>query len=40
VVTETHIERAEATLSHWLKLGGQRTDVSLLRLLDQSQLSN
>jgi len=24
VVTETHIERAEATLSHWLKLGGQR----------------
>jgi len=40
VVTETHIQRAEAALSHWLKLGGQRHDVSLLRLLDQSQLSH
>lgn len=39
VVTETHIQRAAAVLSHWLKLGGQREDISLLRLLDQSQHS-
>jgi len=40
VVTETHIQRAAAALSHWLNLGGQRHHVSLLRLLDQSQVSN
>lgn len=40
VITETHIPRAAAALAHWLNLGGQRQDVSLLRLLDQSQASN
>jgi len=37
VVTETHIPRAAAALSHWLNLGRQREQVPLLRLLDQSQ---
>jgi phosphotransferase system enzyme I (PtsI) len=40
VITETHIQHAAAALAYWLNLGGQRHDVSLLRLLDQSQLSN
>lgn len=37
VVTETHIGRAAAALAHWLNLGRERHDVSLLRMLDQSQ---
>jgi len=37
VITETHVARAAAALAHWLNLGSQRQDVSLLRLLDQSQ---
>lgn len=40
VITETHIQHAAAALAYWLNLGGQRHDVSLLRLLDQSQLAN
>ncbi len=40
VITETNIQQAAAALAHWLNLGGQRHHVSLLRLLDQSQLSN
>ena len=40
VVTETHIPRAAAALSHWLNLGSERGQVSLLRLLDQSQLKD
>lgn len=40
VVTETHIQHAAAALAYWLNLGGQRHDVPLLRLLDQSQLSH
>lgn len=39
VVTETHIGRARAALDEWLRLGRQRHDLSLLRLLDQSQQS-
>jgi phosphotransferase system enzyme I (PtsI) len=37
VIIETHIPRAEEALRHWLNLGAQRQEVSLLRLLDQSQ---
>ena len=37
VIIETHTGRASAALAHWLNLGPQRHDVSLLRLLDQSQ---
>lgn len=37
VLLETHAARAAAALAHWLNLGAQRQDVSLLRLLDQSQ---
>ncbi|MDZ4731953.1 MAG: phosphoenolpyruvate--protein phosphotransferase [Xanthomonadales bacterium] len=37
VILETHANRAAAALAHWLNLGAQRQDVSLLRLLDQSQ---
>lgn len=37
VILETHIERATAALAHWLNLGAQRQDISLLRLLEQSQ---
>lgn len=37
VILETHIERAAAALAHWLNLGAQRQDISLLRLLEQSQ---
>ena len=37
VILETHTNRAAAALAHWLKLGAQRQEVSLLRLLDQSQ---
>lgn len=37
VILETHAARAAAALTHWLNLGAQRQDVSLLRLLDQSQ---
>jgi phosphotransferase system enzyme I (PtsI) len=37
VITETHIQRAAAALEYWLNLGGARQEVSLLRLLDQSQ---
>ncbi len=36
-IIETHAGRATEALNHWLKLGAQRQDVSLLRLLDQSQ---
>jgi phosphotransferase system enzyme I (PtsI) len=37
VIIDTHIPRATEALRHWLGLGAQRQDVSLLRLLDQSQ---
>ncbi len=37
VVNETHIGRASAALAEWLNLGKRRHDVSLLRLIDQSQ---
>jgi phosphotransferase system enzyme I (PtsI) len=37
VIIETHIAHASEALNHWLKLGPQRQEVSLLRLLDQSQ---
>ena len=40
VITETHIPRAAAALAQWLNLGGERRQVSLLRLLDQSQLTD
>jgi len=40
VVTETDIQKAGAALEHWLKLGPKRHEISLLRLLDQSQLSH
>jgi len=40
VITETHIAKAVAALAHWRNLGGQRNEVSLLRLLDQSQTVN
>jgi phosphotransferase system enzyme I (PtsI) len=40
VVTETHVPRAAAALAHWLNLGSERENVSLLQLLDQSQLSD
>jgi len=40
VVTETDIRKAGSALSHWLNLGAQRHQISLLRLLDQSQLSH
>jgi phosphotransferase system enzyme I (PtsI) len=36
-IIETDVSRATAALEHWLKLGAGRQDVSLLRLLDQSQ---
>jgi hypothetical protein len=37
VVTETHIGRAAAALTHWQNLGAKRQETPLLRLLDQSQ---
>ena len=37
VITETHIPRAAAALAHWVNMSGQRQDISLLGLLDQSQ---
>jgi phosphotransferase system enzyme I (PtsI) len=36
-IIETDVSRATAALEYWLKLGAGRQDVSLLRLLDQSQ---
>jgi phosphotransferase system enzyme I (PtsI) len=36
-IIETHAGRATEALDYWLKLGAQRQDVPLLRLLDQSQ---
>ncbi len=36
-IIETDVSRVTAALEHWLKLGAGRQDVSLLRLLDQSQ---
>jgi phosphotransferase system enzyme I (PtsI) len=36
-IIETDASRATAALEYWLKLGAGRQDVSLLRLLDQSQ---
>ncbi len=36
-IIETDVSRASAALEYWLKLGAGRQDVSLLRLLDQSQ---
>jgi len=37
VIIETDAAKATAALEYWLKLGAGRQDVSLLRLLDQSQ---
>jgi len=37
VITETHIPRATASLTQWLKISGNQRDISLLQLLDQSQ---
>jgi len=36
-IIETHAGRAAEALNYWLKLGPQRQEVPLLRLLDQSQ---
>jgi phosphotransferase system enzyme I (PtsI) len=40
VITDTHIGKAAAALEHWRNMGAQRNEVSLLRLLDQSQAVN
>jgi phosphotransferase system enzyme I (PtsI) len=40
VITETHIGKATAALEHWSNMGAKRNEVSLLRLLDQSQAVN
>ena len=40
VVTETHIPRARAALTHWLNMGGDRLNSSLVQALDQSQQSH
>jgi phosphotransferase system enzyme I (PtsI) len=40
VVTETHIPRARAALTHWLNMGGDRLNTSLVQALDQSQQSH
>lgn len=40
VITDTHIGKAAAALEYWRNMGEHRNEVSLLRLLDQSQAVN
>jgi phosphotransferase system enzyme I (PtsI) len=40
VITETHIPRARAALTHWLNEPNDRSEPSLLQYLDQSQLTS
>jgi hypothetical protein len=40
VITDTHIGKVTAALEHWSKMGVKRNEISLLRLLDQSQAVN
>jgi phosphotransferase system enzyme I (PtsI) len=40
VITETHIPRARAALTHWLNEPDDRSEPSLLQHLDQSQLTH
>jgi hypothetical protein len=37
IVTETHIPRARAALTHWLNHDASQENNALLQLLDQSQ---
>jgi phosphotransferase system enzyme I (PtsI) len=40
VITETHVPRARAALTHWLNEPDRHGEPSLLQFLDQSQLTH